>query len=339
MRQLTALAAVILISLSPAAARQPGNTLAGVVTDSATGKPLAGVSVYLNNTSRGTASRADGSFELRDLPPGAYELIFSAIGFRPYVTEINSSRPPPPLHIMLSARAEDLVPVTVAPYDRNGWARYGTFFLNNFIGSTENASSCSLRNREVLRFYFSRRLNRLIVRATAPLIIENDALGYLLTYRLVSFNTDFTAKVVTYVGYPFFQQLVPKRENLRRKWQLRRREAYAGSKLHFMRSLYAGRLAAEGFTVRPDSLMTVSAGGIRELSFDGSLDILYGFDAYGARITDTGDFVSSSIRMETPAAVKIEKNGSYFPPKAFVEGGYWGQYGKICNLLPLDYNP
>jgi hypothetical protein len=56
---------------------QAGNTpaipgLAGDVTDSATGKPLAGCSVYLNSTSIGTVTGADGSFLLRKADGGFY---------------------------------------------------------------------------------------------------------------------------------------------------------------------------------------------------------------------------------------------------------------------------
>jgi len=48
--------------------------------DSASGKPLAGVSVFLNSTSKGTITKADGTFLLPGIPGGRYELIVSAIG-------------------------------------------------------------------------------------------------------------------------------------------------------------------------------------------------------------------------------------------------------------------
>jgi hypothetical protein len=62
------------------------SSLAGYVTDSATGKPLAGCSVYLNSTSIGTVTAADGSFLLRNVPAGRSELIISAVGYRTYVS-------------------------------------------------------------------------------------------------------------------------------------------------------------------------------------------------------------------------------------------------------------
>ena len=71
--------ALLLITPITAIFAQTGaNILSGTVTDPAGGKLLTGVSVFLNNTSRGTATDAAGSFILKDIPPGKYQLLFSA---------------------------------------------------------------------------------------------------------------------------------------------------------------------------------------------------------------------------------------------------------------------
>jgi hypothetical protein len=59
-----------------------GTVLSGSVRDSATGKPMPGVSVFLNSTSKGTITRADGTFILGGIPPGRYEVIISAVGYQ-----------------------------------------------------------------------------------------------------------------------------------------------------------------------------------------------------------------------------------------------------------------
>jgi len=247
---------IILLTLSLGflhlVAQQPANTLSGIVTDSATGKPLAGVSVFLNNTSRGTVTNAYGAFQLTEMPRGTYQLVFSSVEYKTFVTEVNSGRLPPPLKISLSPRITELTAVTVEPFDKHGWAKYGKFFFDNFIGSTENAGSCSLKNKGALRFYFSKRSNRLIVKATEPLRIENNALGYYLTYQMEAFGADFSAKIVSYYGYPLFRQMVPKNENRRKKWEFKRKESYTGSIMHFMRSLYAGRAVTAGFLMQKE---------------------------------------------------------------------------------------
>jgi hypothetical protein len=237
----------ILLKTACLFAQTPGADLSGVVTDSATGKPLAGVSVFLNNTSRGAVTRTDGSFLVRDIPRGRYELVFSAIGYATAVVNIEGSHLPSTLQMALHTQATELASVTVEPNDRHGWARWGKLFMENFIGTGENAASCDLRNRQVLRFHFSKKNNRLNVTATEPLIIDNSALGYTLEYRLEQFTLDLGSKTTTYFGYPFFQEMTAAKESRRRKWSEARLQAYRGSVMHFMRSLYGDHTIQEGF--------------------------------------------------------------------------------------------
>lgn len=60
---------------------QTNGTISGVTID-ATGTPEADVHIYLASTIYGTSSGIDGSFELRNIPPGNYLLFYSKIGFR-----------------------------------------------------------------------------------------------------------------------------------------------------------------------------------------------------------------------------------------------------------------
>ena len=229
-------------------AQSQGNVLSGSVTDSTTGKPLAGVSVFLNSTSKGTVTHADGTFVL-SVPPGRYQMIVSAIGYETVLREISSRNLPPALKIALHIKASELEAFTVEPYLKDGWQRYGKFFIDNFIGTTENASSCSIKNRKVLRFHFYPKSKRLSVTATDPLIIENKALGYDLEYRLESFVCDYSTNIISYFGYPLFREMATEYNATRVKWEQRRRMAYMGSLMHFMRTLYKDRLLAEGFIV------------------------------------------------------------------------------------------
>ncbi|GGB04412.1 carboxypeptidase-like regulatory domain-containing protein [Puia dinghuensis] len=247
MKRLIYLIMLLLAQISGSA--QPGGTLSGTVTDSITGKPLAGVSIYLNNTSKGTVSKNDGAF-LLPLPPGTYQLVASAIGYATSITEVNGNRLPASLRLKLRPQATELAAITVEPYEKRGWGKYGKFFWNNFIGMGPNASSCSILNKEVLRFHFYKRSNRLSVTATEPLEIENDALGYTLEYNLQEFVSDFNNNIVTYYGYPFFREKTAKNEGKKQTWIRNRRTTYQGSMMHFMRSLYAGHSIREGFLIQ-----------------------------------------------------------------------------------------
>jgi hypothetical protein len=240
---------LLLLTSSRLLSQSPGTTLSGSVHDSTTGKPLPGVSVFLNSTSKGTITHNDGSFVLVNIPPGRYELIISAIGYATLQLELSTHRLPPNLKITLHTQASELAAVTVEPYLKNGWKKWGKLFWDNFIGTTDNASSCSIRNKDALRFRYYLKSRKLTVSAVEPLIIVNKALGYNLEYRLESFTYDFTTNIISYYGFPFFREMTADNSDRQVKWDDNRLRAYLGSMMHFMRSLYQGRLQQEGFII------------------------------------------------------------------------------------------
>lgn len=89
----------------------------------------------------------------------------------------------------------------------------------------------------------------LIAYAREPLIIENEALRYLLKFQLEKFKYDFTKRIALYTGYSFFDNLGKSTVRKRRKWRYNRREAYTGSLVQFFRAVYNNSVTKEGFQV------------------------------------------------------------------------------------------
>jgi hypothetical protein len=249
MKKIFPILLLTLLTLSRLSAQSPGSTLIGSVHDSATGKPVPGVSVFLNSTSKGTVTHDDGTFAIYGIPPGRYELIISAIGYATIATEITTHHLPPSLKINLHTQAAELAAVTVEPYLKNGWKKWGKLFWDNFIGTTPNAADCKIINKDALRFRYYLKSRKLTVNAVEPLIITNKALGYNLEYRLESFSFDWTTNIISYYGYPFFREMPTDDTGRQQKWESNRRYAYLGSMMHFMRSLYQGRLQQDGFII------------------------------------------------------------------------------------------
>ncbi|HET6255185.1 MAG TPA: carboxypeptidase-like regulatory domain-containing protein [Puia sp.] len=239
----------LLVTATRLIAQSSVSTLSGSVKDSTTGKPIPGVSVFLNSTSKGTVTHDDGSFVLSGIPPGRYQLIVSAIGYATLVTGISTRYLPPSLKITLHTEASELAAVTVEPYLKNGWKKWGKLFWDNFIGTTENASSCTIKNKDALRFRYYLKSRKLTVNAVEPLVIVNKALGYNLEYRLESFTYDFESNIISFYGYPLFREMPADDSVRQQKWNDMRMHAYLGSIMHFMRSLYQGRLQQDGFIV------------------------------------------------------------------------------------------
>ncbi len=240
---------LLLLTVTNLRSQSPGSTLSGSVRDSATRKPVPGVSVFLNSTSKGTVTHDDGNFILTGIPPGRYQLIVSAIGYATIAMEITTRRLPSSLKITLHNQASELAAVTVEPYLKNGWKKWGKLFWDNFIGTTDNASSCTIKNKDALRFRYYLKSRKLTVSAVEPLIITNKALGYDLEYRLESFTYDFESDIISYYGYPLFREMPADDSSRQRKWEHARLIAYLGSMMHFMRSLYQGGLQRDGFIV------------------------------------------------------------------------------------------
>lgn len=65
-----------------------GGTIAGVVVDSATGRPLAGAQVRLVGVGRAEATHDDGTFDFANVPAGPQTLAVQRLGYAPVVRQI-----------------------------------------------------------------------------------------------------------------------------------------------------------------------------------------------------------------------------------------------------------
>ncbi|MDO6429223.1 carboxypeptidase-like regulatory domain-containing protein [Flavitalea sp. BT771] len=300
-------------------------SLSGTVMDAITGKPVSGGSVYLNTSSIGAATTESGTFLLKRIPHGKWDLIVSAIGYDTYTLRISSDSLPSELEIRLRQNASELSSLTVEAYLKDGWRQWGKFFLNNFIGTTENASSCQILNKEALRFHYSMKNRKLTVSATAPLIIHNKALGYDLQYQLEAFSYDMKTDVVLYKGYPLFREMSDGEENKRRRWEERRKKAYLGSMHHFVQSLYAGSLAEQGFLVEQTIRIPNAEKERVKKVFDPKAPAgTYPDDSlhYYWRILKQSDQLLQVVRADTAELVKDIPGGSrslFFPGALYVK--------------------
>lgn len=317
--------------------------ISGKVTD-ASGRPLAGCSVYISNTSKGTITSASGDFSLKNLSEGKYELIVSAIGYQTFVETVSSGDYPHDLKIKLKAKSNELEEVVVEPIDKGGWRKWGKYFTDNFIGATPNADHCKLINPQALRFRFNKKANRLTARANEPLIIENKALGYIVRFQLEEFTASFNDNTVVFLGYPYFKDMPGNDSKKKLNWTKNRKRAFYGSLLHFMRALYRDDLQEQGYMILAkrddeeltfyslDTLMKPNFDKSKRLIFENKLTVLY-----HRNLNRTAEV--SEIYLDSPEGIDIQSNGSYYSPKALISNNHWGEYEKLSNMLPFDYTP
>jgi hypothetical protein len=225
------------------------STLKGFVVDEKDSVPMAGCSVFLTNTSMGAVTNKEGYFEIRNIPSGNYEVVATVISYETASYRFSTDQLPRQVKFVMHPKPTVMETVVVGGYVTETWEKWGRTFLEYFIGMSANSKETFIKNKEVLWFRFYKKLHKLEVIAKEPLIIENQALGYQLTYHLQEFEINFKELSNFFSGHVLFTESggrkVPRKNNMRK-----RQEAYKGSIMHFIRSLYNGNLEQEGFEVR-----------------------------------------------------------------------------------------
>lgn len=333
--------------------------ISGKVTDAASKEPLEGASVFAQNTTKGTTTDASGQFQL-NLEQGGYELIISFTG---YISQVASIEKANNQNLIVELEREDnsMEEVIIRnSYEvENGYEIYGDFFLKHFIGSTPFAAACTLLNPSALKFFFYKSNDRLKIRATEPLQVVNNALGYTLRYQLDSFVYYFRNDINLYRGTCLYQLMEgsPEQMNL---WESNRRQAYYGSRLHFLRSYYDSTLHQEGFNVDilstnvinkfdrlvnpyvPEYYYYDDSTYDAELWFPRRVSIVYSRKAPEQEYLQRYDLplnVNLQISyIDFLDAIIIKRNGFFFDQGSLVNQGYWS-WKNIADQLPYDYDP
>lgn len=222
--------------------------ISGKIVDERTNEGIAGASIYLNNSSCGTQTDADGKFKLSCSTTETAEIVFSHISYEKKIMVVEQGKGEN-LTISLKAKQNNLNEVVIrAKQSKADVLKWMDVFLQNFIGNYDKTSRhCKIKNAEVLYFSFNRQENKLMAYASAPLSIENSYIGYKIKVELDKFEYNFNTNQVLYV-YSSFYDDVPQKDSLAEdQIKKNRRSYYYGSNMHFMRSLYRNRAVTEGF--------------------------------------------------------------------------------------------
>jgi hypothetical protein len=357
MRKLFPALLSILLLLSVSVSAQ--FTVSGRIIDSASREPMGGASVFCQNTTIGTATNKQGEFTL-SLKSGGYEMIISYTGYQTKQIQISHSDTRiPDIELIKEDKSLGEVIIKSSNEVKDGWAKYGDFFLEHFIGSTPNSANCVLLNPEVLKFYFLKKSNKLRVLATEPILVDNKALGYHMRFQLDSFMYHYNTDINLYRGFCLYSEMEGS-DSLKRAWNIARRKAYFGSKLHFMRSYYDSSVSQQGFMVSmldendptkfntlPDVYDTLYYGA---LDSTGQIEIWYPrkISVVYAKNKPEPEYVSkfrlpknAKVQVsyiELTDAIAIRENGYYYEQKDWINQGYWS-WKNVADQLPYDYAP
>ncbi len=331
--------------------------VAGKVIDAASREPLSGASVYCQNTTVGTVTNKQGEFSL-ELKSGGYDLVVSYTGFQTRMLQItHADALIPDIEMQKEEKSLGEVIVKTSNEVKDGWQKYGSFFVEHFIGSTPNAQQTTLLNPEVLKFYFLKRSNKLRVLAEEPLQIENRALGYNIRFQLDSFIYFYNTDINLYRGYTLFTEM-DGNDSLKRVWARNRAHAYEGSKLQFMRSYYDSTLVEDGWSIglldEQNDKKFIPVTNVYDTAYYGAMDSTQQIEIWFPRKFSVSyskkrpepeylkkyklpkDVLLQISYIELSDAIAIMQNGFYYEQKAWTNQGYWS-WKNLADQLPYDY--
>jgi hypothetical protein len=246
----------LFFSISASSGFAQTGSVAGVVTDSLSGKPIIAFSVFIPSTTFGTATNQKGAYLLDKLNPGDYTIEFRHLSY-PTITRKVSVQAGIQITVNLvvaeqSTKLKEFVIVGKVPDRRVGFQLFREYFLGDRGGTV-----CTVKNPDDISYFYEGD----IIKATAkkPLIIENRYLGYRLTYYLDYFkyvedkNPDANNTIGAYFGYSgsaLFQDLSEVIPLNALFFKMNRAGVFKGSLRHFLASLYANELPANHYYVR-----------------------------------------------------------------------------------------
>ena len=340
-------------------------TVAGRVVDDETSQPIAGASVYFNNTSIGTATNAKGEFQFAELNIPNTELVVSCIGYEVLAHRITASDDNGKHFLFrLQKKQQQLKEVLVLTKDnRKKWLE---LFRDNFLGLTEEGKRCRILNEESIYFTSGNKKNSFNAYADTALVIKNEMLGYTIYFQLAEFSYDETERVTYFYGYTRYEEMGSKK-----KWIKRRKNCYYGSTLHFYRSLITDKLKEEGYVIalrkkiepnpadslqRPGYVMQPLTAselatrynadtGFWRLNCEADVLVRYRRSSSYLMFPVSNGSMNPSIDAGTNAGIRprkplilVDNYGILEDPLSVSHFGYW-TYEKVGNMLPYNYYP
>lgn len=335
-----------------ASQREERFSIAGRVTDAATGRPLELVNVFLAQSTIGAASDSNGYFLIRNIPQGHFEVVASRIGYAPASFSLRMPEDDGRvINFALKPTVLEVRPIEVRAEDPEKWRAELKRFCEAFVGTSANAKNSTILNPEVLDFARDEQGKTLHATASAPLEIVNRGLGYRIHAVLVSFA--LTGDVSHYQAKAQFSELEAADQEEAKTWAENRLRAYRGSFRHFLNALLSGTTKEEGFSVwrtpklysyrqvsydsRAKQAQLFSPGDDRftlKLHFPGFLKVMY--------ILEPDEFTQGSYQVSlirlSKDTVLVNIAGYALDPADIVRYGRWS-HDRMAEQLPFDYVP
>ena len=351
----------ILFLLITTSALAQQTSFRGRVIDEKTKEALPFVNLFISNTTKGTSSNEAGEFTFKNLPVGSYNVVASLVGYfsKSSPITIKEENAVVVIEISLLPNQQLLNEVTVKSSRDKTWEANLKRFKDVFLGISPNAQKCKILNPYVIDF--EKKEDQLFAKSSQPILIENLALGYKLTFLMKQFKVSKTDFLIA--GDTFYEEMLASPQEII-IWKEKRLDAYLGSTKHFLQSLAQHTSSQDGFNIYGYSDINsdkISSSFIRNLTTEKSVRKLNP----DSLITKNGSltYLDLSKNIEIHYTPKIEYKGPYvdinhqvsrIESKLNVVG--YNQYGlfdtvsdifmvgsfsnlRVADWLPIDFQP
>ena len=299
----------------------------GIVLDEKTKTPISFASVYFNGTFAGTISDVNGCFELNRSEHKSMPLTLSAIGYYSFnLTDFSSSKPIP---VYLKPKEYELKGTVVKSKSLlRIRMRNLRLFKEEFLGLSDNALRCKILNDNDITFNYYADKDTLKAFALKPILIENKALGYTVTYYLDKFEYYRKKRAVFFKGNIVFKADEATADK-QKVYAENRRETYQGSRMHFFRTLSLNDLIIKGFTITDSTFKVLKLKDIVVLDPKDNRYLNYpaGFKISYSKGTSYVNFLKNYVF--------FDKTG-YFDASGINWIGDMGEQ-RIAEWLPYEY--
>lgn len=334
---------LVLVALFLASFMTYGQEYEGVVRNSNNNEPIPNVLIYFANSSVGTVSRMDGSFNINKPKNVKGALVFRSMGFE--LTTLTDLDGTSFKTVYLKEKADQLDEVIVSgdPMSRRDKEGY---FLNFFIGTTYFSKGVEIENIEEISLKFIPSEMVLIAEAPTPILIHHPKLGYDIVYDLLEFQINFKRNenfglledaspylpVSGYFeGYPFYDDKsndLPENEDIISL----RRELYQSSLFNFFKGITTGNLKEHKFKLKHLDKKVEANDHIEFIKEDDRIFVTFLHDHYTLKDHKRK---RSAIQLYDQELV-FDQYLNLLNPRDLQVSGFLGELG-LGGQLPIDY--
>jgi len=230
-------------------------TISGYVYDEDENKPMEGAFVYLDGTTLSASTDERGFFKIATAQKYNAALVVSFIGFESLRID-DPYKYDKPFKVLLRTDAISLQEVVITkggPFTRKQMLRV---FRQQFLGKSKAGASCKIENEDDINLYYDTATNTLNARAYKPLRITNKRLEYTINFDLRGFSVGYntTSLEDLYLNRSYFEGTTFFLDTSKKgSADKKRKEAYLGSAVHFMKTVAANDWQEQKFELYVDS--------------------------------------------------------------------------------------